>query len=96
MIGLPFGDAPDGYTYAVSEEPVVDYQSPKYFDGDTQVMGAVQIGDGGTIRNDQIGAVLPSTGGPGTSAFYLLGTLLVGLASVSLLILRRRQSARRE
>ena len=39
-----------------------------------------------TIRNDA-GAVLPSTGGPGTTIFMILGTILVLTAGI---LLRRR------
>ena len=90
LTGLPYGDDEPGYTYYVSENTVDGYLPPKYFgsDGD-QVMGASQIGTGGTIRNDQIGYELPSTGGPGTHLFTFLGAILIAGAG---LLLMRRQS----
>ena len=86
LTGLPYGDEEPGYTYYVSEDPVDGYLPPKYFgsDGD-QVMGASRIGTGGTIRNDQIGYELPSTGGPGTTLIYLLGLLLTAIAGAGLM-----------
>ena len=94
LTGLPWGDGDTEYTYTVSETTVEDYQSPKYFGANgTQAMGAKQIGDNGTIYNDQIGYTLPSTGGPGTRPFTILGSILIGLAGASLLPMRRRRRA---
>ena len=76
---------PHGHAYTVSEEAVDGYQSPKYFEADgKQVMGAQQIGDGGTISNDQAGYELPSTGGSGTKIFTILGSILILGAGVLL------------
>jgi len=47
-------------------------------------MGAQQIGDGGTISNDQAGYELPSTGGSGTKIFTILGSILILGAGVLL------------
>ena len=86
LTGLPYGDEEPGYTYYVSEDPVDGYLPPKYFGSDgNQVMGASRIGTGGTIRNDQIGYELPSTGGPGTTLIYLLGLLLTAIAGAGLM-----------
>lgn len=92
LTGLPYGDEEPGYTYYVSEEPVDGYLPPKYFgsDGD-QVMGASRIGTGGTIRNDQIGYELPSTGGPGTTLLYILGFLLTAFAGAGLMMKSSRR-----
>ena len=76
LSGLPYGDTDNEYTYYVAETKVDGYQSPKYFVGTDQAMGAEWIGDGGTICNDQIGYVLPSTGGSGTGLFTLIGGVL--------------------
>ncbi|MBQ9663309.1 MAG: Cna B-type domain-containing protein [Oscillospiraceae bacterium] len=89
LTGLPYGDTEPGYTYTVSEETVSEYQSPKYFVGAERQYGAEQIGDGGTICNDQIGYTLPATGGPGTRLFTILGSILI-LGAGALLWRRRR------
>ena len=84
--GLPYE-----YTYFVSEETAEACQPPKYFGVDgNQVMGATQIGDGGTIYNDLVGYELPSTGGRGTRIYMILGSLLVLAAGVLLLRERKR------
>ena len=85
LSGLPYE-----YTYYVSEATVDGYQPPKYFAADgNQVMGAQRIGDGGTICNDQIGYVLPSTGGPGTRRFTVLGSILI--LGAGIMLWRRRR-----
>ena len=90
LFGLPYGDAPDGYTYYVSEESVDGYQPAKYFKHDgTQAMGADQITDEGIIYNDQIVYELPATGGPGTSLIYFLGIILTCLAGAGLMMRKR-------
>jgi LPXTG-motif cell wall-anchored protein len=38
------------------------------------------------------GAVLPSTGGPGTNLIYILGIMLTGLAGAGLVMKRRRRN----
>ena len=89
LSGLPYE-----YTYYVSEATVDGYQPPKYFAADgNQVMGAQRIGDGGTICNDQIGYVLPSTGGPGTRFFTILGIMLTVFAGLGLVMRKRRRDA---
>ena len=42
-----------------------------------------------TIKNYS-GYALPSTGGPGTSLIYLLGSMLTALAGIGLLMKRRK------
>ncbi len=90
LYGLPAGDATGDFTYYVAESETVDgFQPPKYLNADgSSANGAVQIGDGGTICNDQLGAELPATGGVGTRLFYLIGSLLV-LGALVVLITRR-------
>ena len=85
LSGLPYG-----YTYYVSEETVDGYQSAKYFEENQQIMGA-QIGDGGTICNDQIGYELPSTGGIGTTLFTALGGIMTAAAGAVLALASRRR-----
>ena len=79
---------PAEYTYTVSEETVTDYQKPQYYNGETPVQGASEIGNGGTICNDRIGYELPQTGGVGTVPNMVLGSLLMLAAG---LCLRARQ-----
>ena len=50
-------------------------------------------GDGGVHIINNTGAELPSTGGMGTTIFYIIGSVLV-LAAVVLLIVRKRMSDR--
>jgi LPXTG-motif cell wall-anchored protein len=45
-----------------------------------------------TILNNP-GASLPSTGGPGTTFIYILGTMLTGLAGTILALRRKRRAA---
>ena len=45
-----------------------------------------------SIRNT-IGFELPHTGGIGTGCFYLSGIILIGIAGLGLMIMRRRRSA---
>ncbi len=45
-----------------------------------------------TVVNEP-GAALPSTGGPGTTALYLLGIMLTGLAGAGLVMRKRRRVA---
>ncbi len=92
LIGVPYGDYPVTHTYTVSEQTVDGCQPPKYFDeSGTQVMGAAQIGEGGTISNDQIGQVLPNTGGIGTDLFHLLGAMMILTAGAVIFIRRKRR-----
>ena len=52
-----------------------------------------QKDDGGVQITNKTGAELPSTGGMGTTIFYIIGSVLV-LAAVVLLIVRKRMSDR--
>ena len=44
------------------------------------------------INRPMDAAVLPSTGGPGTSLFYLLGIMLMGTAGAGLVMKRNRRT----
>ncbi len=83
---------PSGYTWYVSETTAANCQSPKYADVNGPANGAGRIGDGGIIYNDQIGAVLPSTGGSGRTAYYVIGLSLIALAAVFTPVIRKRRS----
>lgn len=84
---------PTGYTWSVSETPLANYQAPKYADENNHLAnGAKDIGDGGIIYNDQIGAVLPSTGGSGRTAYYVIGLSLIALAAVFTPVIRKQRS----
>lgn len=50
-------------------------------------------GNGGVQITNNTGAELPSTGGMGTTIFYIIGSVLV-LAAIVLLIVRKRMSDR--
>ena len=83
------GGDPVDYIYYVSETNADGSQSAKYIHANgTQALGATKIEDGGTICNDLLIFVLPSTGGPGTGIFYAFGAALVLLAFA--MIMRRR------
>ena len=45
------------------------------------------------MRENEPGAALPATGGPGTDMIYLLGFMLTGLAGAGLVMRRRRNAA---
>lgn len=94
--GLPLKGKADNteveFIYFVSEpDAVPEYQSPKYYHPDgTQAMGASRIEGGGTIYNDQVGVELPSTGGPGTILFSVVGALTAG-AALTVAALRKKE-----
>lgn len=92
--GLPrYGANGEQYIYYVSEKMPAGGQPPKYYetvDAETEATGAPRIGDKGMILNRESGGYeLPSTGGPGTTAFTISGTALVLLALV--LLLRKKR-----
>lgn len=82
--------APDGYN-PLNEDVRVSVYSPgyEYIEGNQQIMKPVSL----TAKvNNESGSKLPSTGGMGTTIFYVLGTILL-VGSAVLLITRRRMKA---
>ena len=56
--------------------------------------GGIAQQSGTTIRNEKsISFELPSTGGPGTTGFYVLGSILTLLAAVLLITKKRSDGA---
>lgn len=82
--------APAGYNKLSSrtEVQMTDGNLTTNMNGDTWAEG-----DGGVQITNNTGAELPSTGGMGTTIFYIIGSVLV-LAAVVLLIVRKRMSDR--
>ena len=89
---LAYSRETDGkYTYYVEEtnSQLTGYLAPSYTNTSAPT-GATAAYDGGTIINKQEGGyVLPSTGGPGTRLFTILGSILI--AGAGLLLWRRRR-----
>lgn len=75
-------------TWTAPEAPATDCTWAVTGSGATVVDGIVKL----TVVN-QAGSELPSTGGMGTTVFYILGSVLV-LAAVVLLVTRKRMSSR--
>ena len=89
---LAYSSETDGkYTYYVEETnpQLTGYLAPSYTNTSAPT-GTTVAYDGGTIINKQEGGyVLPSTGGPGTRLFTILGSILI--AGAGLLLWRRRR-----
>ena len=89
---LAYSSETDGkYTYYVEEtnSQLTGYLAPSYTNTSAPT-GATAAYDGGTIINKQEGGYeLPSTGGPGTRLFTILGSILIAGAGV--LLWRRRR-----
>ena len=89
---LAYSSETDGkYTYYVEEtnSQLTGYLAPSYTNTIAPT-GATAAYDGGTIINKQEGGYeLPSTGGPGTRLFTILGSILILGAGV--LLWRRRR-----
>lgn len=88
---------PAGYNTAVTKEITINGANTENFSAttavtrtDTTVTGA-NLTPATTIENKK-GSVLPSTGGIGTTIFYIVGGVLIAGAAV-LLIFRRRRRA---
>ena len=93
IIGLENGtyyleevDHPEGYNPLTARKDftIADANNSATIDGTTYTSGGVQV-------INQSGAVLPSTGGIGTTIFYVVGSILVVAAGV-LLITKKRMS----
>ena len=84
-------DSPDGYVIT-NDTPVKFKVTSGELTDKTMTTGVEYASEGNdfTIPNTP-GAALPNTGGPGTKALYLIGTLLTGLAGAGLLIRRKRR-----
>ena len=65
----------------------INYNISEVVDGASVTEGATEVG----ILN-QTGAELPSTGGIGTTAFYVLGSAMA-LGAVILLVTKKRMAA---
>ena len=90
--GLDYGNENnEKYTYTVTEtnDQLEGYIAPTYSNTSAPT-GATVAYDKGTIINQQPGVELPSTGGPGTRLFTILGLVLIAGAGV--LLLRRRRT----
>jgi LPXTG-motif cell wall-anchored protein len=88
--GLEFADENgEKYTYTVTEtnEQLEGYLAPTYSNTSAPT-GAAAAYDKGTIINQEPGVELPSTGGPGTKLFTILGSILI--AGAGKLLWRRR------
>jgi LPXTG-motif cell wall-anchored protein len=93
---LAYSSETDGkYTYYVEEtnSQLTGYLAPSYTNTSAPT-GAEAAFDHGTIVNQQEGGYeLPSTGGTGTTWIYILGTLILTFAGITLAVrLRGRKS----
>ena len=79
--------APDGYNKLVTSETVNLADGSKTH---ATIVDSVYK-DGGVVVENHAGTVLPSTGGMGTTVFYVLGAVLV-LGAVVLLVTKKRMS----
>ena len=80
--------APDGYNKLATSETVNLADGSKTH---ATIVGSVYK-DGGVVVENHAGTVLPSTGGMGTTLFYVIGGLLVAGAGI-LLVVRLRMRA---
>ena len=84
--------APDGYN-SLKEDSKVIITATYGSDGKLHTSSAISINNGQYIQvqsiSNKAGAVLPSTGGIGTTIFYVLGSILV-LGAAVLLIVKKR------
>ena len=94
-----YNDEEIEWVYYVVEEKLDDYAPPAYGTSATEessttysiINGASDAEDGGVIVNQTFGGYeLPSTGGPGTRLFTILGSILILGAGV--LLWRRRRT----
>lgn len=84
--------APDGYN-SLKEDSKVEITAAYDGDGKLHTSSATSTSNGQYIQvqsiSNKAGAVLPSTGGIGTTIFYVLGSILV-LGAAVLLIVKKR------
>lgn len=93
--------APEGYNALKAPISITISWAAPQGEGNTNCTWSVSGHTGATIRDgivsitieNQAGTELPSTGGMGTTIFYVLGSVLV-LAAVVLLVTKKRMSAR--
>ena len=98
LSGLPKTDA-DGKTYSYFTEevgvPVDGYLSPSYVavsnGSEVTLQSDTAAPEGGIIVNAKASIELPSTGGPGTDFYYLLGAILTTFTGTALFIRRKRR-----
>ena len=57
------------------------------------VIGETQTKDALAVIENTPGAVLPNTGGSGTTIFYMIGLLLTSFAGTGILMKRRKRNA---
>lgn len=90
--------SPDGYN-SLKEDPKVEIKATYDSDGKLTSTTATSTGNGQYIQVQSIankaGAVLPSTGGIGTTIFYVLGSILVLGAAVLLIVKKRMKDQER-
>ena len=90
--GLAYSSETDGkYTYYVKEtnSQLEGYLAPSYWNTGAPTGGMAAYDDGIIINKQEGGYELPSTGGPGTRLFTILGSILILGAGV--LLWRRRR-----
>lgn len=81
------------YTYTITESGVPEMFVVSYaMNGQSATPGATFTDNGGTIINRTFNGVeLPSTGGPGTHFFYIIGCILTMFAGAGIVMKRRRR-----
>ena len=86
-----FGTADGKYTYYVTEtnSRLEGYYEPSYTSASVPTGGSFALDQGTIINQQEGGAELPSTGGPGTHLIHLAGAVLT---MIGILLLCRRRS----
>ena len=90
--------SPDGYN-SLKKDPEVEIKATYDKDGKLESSSATSTDNGQYIQiqsiSNKAGAVLPSTGGIGTTIFYVLGSILVLGAAVLLIVKKRMKDQER-
>lgn len=90
--------SPDGYN-SLKKDPEVEIKATYGKDGKLESSSATSTDNGQYIQiqsiSNKAGAVLPSTGGIGTTIFYVLGSILVLGAAVLLIVKKRMKDQER-